>query len=585
MRKIKNQTTQNSIGYPVVTLGFGVKSYVGYRIRQRKQREVAKENEFYMQLLQLALPSDDPVQDELMSQLPQSTETLHSDELGDIVLPVPSPVAAQQLQQQQMVLATSAAAASAKALAATAAATAAANNGTAGQSTQQSNANSAKHLLNNSNNSILSSRTLNLSTSTNIGNGHTVNGLPGTTSAIMNGVHSTGVNHLNNSSNNIGHSTSAAGVTLRANHRKSLDRNDRHSGGENASRANAGSANHKSDSHNAKRSTFQGGALRDAGKMTESMSSSIWSSIRCRLFGGGASKTNDSHAASNANSAGNYVTTARRHDDDDADMAVTEMDINHHQIENSSASAAGRTTNEPSGRSSKELRNNNIDYGGIGTATAAATAPNAHPASAKHERDNSKTSNSNYSTDINNDTHYHPHHNHHLGNNKEKHLKQNGNIAAMEMELNAVSAAQNNDNNSGESLEKSRGRRNRAKQKDAAAAAAAAAQQNSKDNQQSSVGSGGSAVNHHHNHHPYVPEIKENGTSHTAVSQATSVANSMPQTCDSCHRLEAEIKKIRNENHQLKQYEADLRQKCDINANMKNCLLAKQRENDELEKK
>lgn len=46
------------IGYPVVTLGFGFKSYIGYRIRQRKQREVAKENEFYMQLLQQALPQD-----------------------------------------------------------------------------------------------------------------------------------------------------------------------------------------------------------------------------------------------------------------------------------------------------------------------------------------------------------------------------------------------------------------------------------------------------------------------------------------------------------------------------------------------
>ncbi|XP_044017258.1 macoilin-1-like isoform X2 [Aphidius gifuensis] len=44
------------IGYPVVTLGFGLKSYVGYRIRQRKQKDVAKENEFYYQLLLQALP-------------------------------------------------------------------------------------------------------------------------------------------------------------------------------------------------------------------------------------------------------------------------------------------------------------------------------------------------------------------------------------------------------------------------------------------------------------------------------------------------------------------------------------------------
>ncbi|BES92042.1 Transmembrane protein [Nesidiocoris tenuis] len=44
------------IGYPVVTLGFGFKSYVSYRIRQRRQREVRKENGFYMNLLSQALP-------------------------------------------------------------------------------------------------------------------------------------------------------------------------------------------------------------------------------------------------------------------------------------------------------------------------------------------------------------------------------------------------------------------------------------------------------------------------------------------------------------------------------------------------
>ncbi|KAM9434359.1 macoilin-1 isoform 1-T1 [Clarias gariepinus] len=44
------------IGYPVVTLGFGFKSYVSYKMRLRKQKEVQKENEFYMQLLQQALP-------------------------------------------------------------------------------------------------------------------------------------------------------------------------------------------------------------------------------------------------------------------------------------------------------------------------------------------------------------------------------------------------------------------------------------------------------------------------------------------------------------------------------------------------
>lgn len=48
----------SSIGYPVVTLGFGFKSYVSYKMRLRKQKEVQKENEFYMQLLQQALPPE-----------------------------------------------------------------------------------------------------------------------------------------------------------------------------------------------------------------------------------------------------------------------------------------------------------------------------------------------------------------------------------------------------------------------------------------------------------------------------------------------------------------------------------------------
>lgn len=46
------------IGYPVVTLGFGFKSYLSYRIRVRKQKDVQNENDFYIQLLQKALPAD-----------------------------------------------------------------------------------------------------------------------------------------------------------------------------------------------------------------------------------------------------------------------------------------------------------------------------------------------------------------------------------------------------------------------------------------------------------------------------------------------------------------------------------------------
>ncbi|CAH2247886.1 jg12246 [Pararge aegeria aegeria] len=44
------------LGYPTLSLGFGVKAYVGQRLRLRRQRQVRAENEFYFQLLRDALP-------------------------------------------------------------------------------------------------------------------------------------------------------------------------------------------------------------------------------------------------------------------------------------------------------------------------------------------------------------------------------------------------------------------------------------------------------------------------------------------------------------------------------------------------
>lgn len=71
-----------SIGYPVVTLGFGFKSYVSYKMRLRKQKEVQKENEFYMQLLQQALP---PEQQMLQRQEREAEEgTFQTDTCGMI---------------------------------------------------------------------------------------------------------------------------------------------------------------------------------------------------------------------------------------------------------------------------------------------------------------------------------------------------------------------------------------------------------------------------------------------------------------------------------------------------------------------
>ncbi|XP_058459054.1 macoilin [Malaya genurostris] len=74
------------IGYPVVTLGFGFKSYVGYRIRQRKQREVAKDNDFYMQLLQEALPKEESATSNV-----QLASEVNSDQPDHQLAPVSQP--------------------------------------------------------------------------------------------------------------------------------------------------------------------------------------------------------------------------------------------------------------------------------------------------------------------------------------------------------------------------------------------------------------------------------------------------------------------------------------------------------------
>lgn len=72
-----------SIGYPVVTLGFGFNSYVSYKMRLRRQEVVQKENEFYMQLLLQALP---PEQQMLQRQEREAEEgETHSTDAPDTV--------------------------------------------------------------------------------------------------------------------------------------------------------------------------------------------------------------------------------------------------------------------------------------------------------------------------------------------------------------------------------------------------------------------------------------------------------------------------------------------------------------------
>ncbi|CAG5126355.1 unnamed protein product [Candidula unifasciata] len=62
------------IGYPMVTLGFGFKSYVSYRMRLRRQKVIHKENDFYLQILQQALPVEIQYSDSKPKALPLKSE-------------------------------------------------------------------------------------------------------------------------------------------------------------------------------------------------------------------------------------------------------------------------------------------------------------------------------------------------------------------------------------------------------------------------------------------------------------------------------------------------------------------------------
>ena len=53
----------------MVTLGFGFKSYVTYKFRIKRQKEIQKLNEFYIQLIAKALPMELQLKDKFKSKI------------------------------------------------------------------------------------------------------------------------------------------------------------------------------------------------------------------------------------------------------------------------------------------------------------------------------------------------------------------------------------------------------------------------------------------------------------------------------------------------------------------------------------
>lgn len=151
---------------------------------------------------------------------------------------------------------------------------------------------------------------------------------------------------------------------------------------------------------------------------------------------------------------------------------------------------------------------------------------------------------------------------HHQSNDMEKSLvsscKQNGNVESEHTsQMNGVENNCAANNISVESTERGRGRRNRGKQKE------------TQQQQQ----------------HQHITQINKDNHSNSSTVRNPSPLSQQTEHCETCSRLEVELKKMRSEVSHLKQIENELRQKCDQNSTVKSCLQAKQKENDELEKK
>ena len=68
-----------------MTLGFGFKTYVGYRMRQRRQKEVQKVNEYYYDFLREGLPPG-PIREEAFNPHPSPNPCKYTELILDILI-------------------------------------------------------------------------------------------------------------------------------------------------------------------------------------------------------------------------------------------------------------------------------------------------------------------------------------------------------------------------------------------------------------------------------------------------------------------------------------------------------------------
>ncbi|XP_034480180.1 macoilin isoform X2 [Drosophila innubila] len=467
------------IGYPVVTLGFGFKSYVGYRMRQRKQREVAKENEFYMQLLQQALPAEEATEEAQSSAAPVVTSASNS---STVVVPNGTSGAPGAL---------------------TASSTSSQANGILATATQAQNHHEHHH------------------SSGGAGAGNTSN----------NSNHHHHHHHNNNNNNN------------------NNSNNSHHSKDNNAG----------NDNSNTTTPVASTGAANTAASSSPPASSSLSTNTSA------SAAAKQSNAANAATAAATTTATSNGHVGGGSRNHRRSMDKDKHRNKSDTADNEHNNGTRHGGKNNSNNSNSNSYHQADGNATT--TSNNS-----KEKSDWDSSSNANYQQQQQQGA-------------KDKHDKKthNGNALQFDAEETATVVE------STPQVEKvSKGRRNRGKKDNAAKdnQSQQQAQQHNKDNNAASSNNNNNNNNNSNNDASSVSSSASSTSSNATAAAISHIASKVvSKICETCLKLEADVKKYRAEISHMKQIENELRQKLDVNLTSKSSLQAKQKECDELEKR
>ncbi|XP_046809940.1 macoilin-2 isoform X2 [Lucilia cuprina] len=466
------------IGYPVVTLGFGFKSYVGYRMRQRKQREVSKENEFYMQLLQQALPQEEPAPSE-------DTQTVVATNASNTTNAVAAVVAGHGSAAQNQhnhhngntTLATGASLTAAHTQISNSIATA---NGSVALTQNQQQQLQQQHHHHQHNHHQQQEQHLH-------SNNHNGNSFTTTTNVSSNG--------------HIGGGSSGGGK----NHRRSMDKENKHKGSSSSNHNNLAAGDNESHTKTNNKNNYH------------------------QLNQGNESNTHHQQQQQNHNNNNNKEKSS-------------EWDNNYHQQQPKDKHESQQKSNKKSNTSTASSAYN--VNGNVNSHLDTEDVVTVEPVEkTKGRRNRSKKDNA--SKD-----------NHHHNNNNN----------------NSSNSSNNNNNNNHHSHTKD---------------------SSNKENHNNTTKD--THNNHHHNSDASSVSSSSSSTSSSSSSgvsgnSATSTISHLAskvvsKICESCLKLEADVKKYRSEISHMKQIENELRQKLDTNMTTKSCLQAKQKECDELEKR